>query len=257
MNEINDKIVSVDRAFQIINLLSVSQKSMGISSIVAALKLPKVTAFRILTSLVENDVLIKHEDDTYSLGVALVAFGECAKSSFNAKSLAEPYIKELCTELGETVSLSIYYNHSSLDVFSVDGEASFITMKFSPIADLYVCASGKLFLSHMNDEDIKKYFEISRPKRTENTINTYDAFIKEKSRILENGISYETEEFEYGYYSAAVPVYGAENSLICSVQMSAPLSRIKRTKQSFIDDSLKSTADKISTLYKKALISHF
>lgn len=257
MNNSNDKIISVDRAFQIMNLLATSYRPLGITSIVSALDFPKVTTFRILNALVENEAIIKHEDDTYSLGVTLVALGECARSSFNAKTLAEPYIKELCSDIGETVSLAIKYNNLCLDVFSVDGEASFITIKFSPTADLYLCASGKIFLAHMSDKDLRDYFDIDRPQKTENTITTYEKFCEEKTSILRSGIAYEIEEFEYGYYSSAVPVYGVNDNVICAIQMSTPLSRIKQKNQSFIDERLKSTATKISSLYKKALISQF
>ena len=166
------------------------------------------------------------------------------------KTLAEPILNELSIVTNETVNLGILSEDFVVTVFSVEGESSALVSKLIPLSPLNCSSMGKIFLSTMEEEAVKAYFEKHSNKRTFNTITKYEDYLIEKEKILKSNISYDIEEYEYGLGCVAAPLYNVENKVIAAISVSGPISRLKIKGIQDIVDALKRASSDISERLK-------
>jgi len=220
------------------------------------LNLPKATLHRILQTLETYDLIEKvSPSDTYRLGLKFIYYSEAVKSRLSLPAVAEPYLKELAASIGESSSLTVFYQNRCLTLVTCSGEESALTSNLLPFPALNCSASGKLFLSTWDDEALKAYFESGElAKPTHKTITTFDDFKKEQKKILEKGISYDNEENEYGLYCMSVPLYNHTGQINANIGITAPKSRLFMKDIRRIESQVRQAADKISKILKKAKI---
>jgi IclR family transcriptional regulator, KDG regulon repressor len=249
----SNNITMVDRAVSIIHEIFSSSEPIGVSDIAHNLDLPKATVFRILNTLHQRNVIEKDEEsDKYKLGLLFIEYGEKVKSKLNLKAISQPLMKKLSQEVGETINLGIYHEGRVLNIHSEEGESSALVSKLIPVSPLHCSSMGKIFLSQMEDSDIKGYFESNKAvKRTINTILQYEDFIKERQQFIERQLSFDREEYEYGLSCIACPIKDKDNKTIAALSVSGPTSRLKYKGFDSITDSLKSVCDEISQQVKK------
>lgn len=68
-------ILSVAKAMQLLQLLSVSGRPLTLKEIAEQAELPKSTAFGLLTTMREYDVISQGTDGKYGLGLRLFEYG--------------------------------------------------------------------------------------------------------------------------------------------------------------------------------------
>ncbi len=202
----SDQINSIKRAFSVLETLCQNNEPMGLSALAAAHELPKVTMFRILTSLLECDAVRKDEDGKYSLGMIYIRYGERMLRDVSLNFIAEPILRDLRDNTHEAVNLGVPYQDMVINSLTLPGDSFIITSRALPLSPLHCSAMGKIFLSHREDAEIARYFRAELPQRTVHTITTASDFIKEKADILANQISFDREEYEYGLFCVGAPV---------------------------------------------------
>lgn len=220
-------INSIIRAFNVIDELFRSSEPMGVSELAAILELPKVTTFRILSTLVKCGAIEKNKDGRYHLGLMFIRYGEKVRSDTTLNSLALPILEGLRDATQESVNLGIFCEEYLVTLISLAGESFIITSRALPLAPLHCSAMGKLFLSYMDTAEAEAYFAIERPKRTINTITTFAEFTAEKQRILSSSVSHDREEYEYGLYCIGAPIFDCTSNLIAAISISGPTSRMQ------------------------------
>lgn len=250
MTEKNEKspiIGNIVDAFDILDLLS-QQETLGISSIATALNLPKTRVFRIVKSL-EHVHAIKQADDTrYSLDMHMLKYARGAHNSGNIIDVAEPFIKEAVEKTGESINLGMAHNDDLVIIRRVHGEYYQLQTQLRPIGELYCSGMGKIFLAYRDEISLRSYYE-NLPSRTVHTINTYDKFLKEQQSILENNISVDHEEFEYGLSCYAVPIFNKEGIPEYALSISGPSTRLEYKNVNHLLKILKKCAEKIQSAY--------
>ena len=79
---------------------------------------------------------------------------------------------------------------------------------------LHASASGKLYLSTINDEDSIQIFKnIKTPKTAKNTITDIDKFKKELNKINKQGFAFDDEEWFNGMVGISLPITNSKNEL--------------------------------------------
>lgn len=244
-----DTSSAVIHAADILDALCESTTPLGISTLAKELDIPKVTTFRILNSLVAAGLLSKDADDLYSLGPKFIVYGNRVHASLSLKNISEPILNELADAVSENVNLGISYKHYVLTLFNVSAASYILVASLLPLAGLNCSSMGKVILSHMEDSDVKEYFSQGLERLTPNTIIDFDTFQLAKEKFLKTGIMYDDEEFEYGLYCFAAPIYDANGHLIAAVSISGPKSRIL-SKQEAIEARLLDTTCQITQILK-------
>ncbi len=249
-----DSIVMVERALQIIKLLSVREESCGVSEIADSLGLPKANVFRILNTMSKSGFAIKNPDtEKYDLSIAFIEIGEKLKCRLDLERISAQTMEELSRRVGETVNLGILFEDEVLTIHTVQGESSILVSKLKATSPLYCSSTGKLFLSEMEEKDVRTYFQSARLlKRTINTITDFDGYLAEKEQILRDGIAYDREEYEYGLTCMSSPVYGKQGKIAATMGISGPTSRLQYKDFDILAKAIKEAAEKLSDLVGRA-----
>src|SRR5690606_12200973 len=101
-------IPSLDRALDVLELLAIQHREMGLAEIQRATDIPKSSLFRILATLQRRGCL-KFDADTkrFGLGMKLWEFGDAFLHDLDLYSVAVPVMKRLAEDTGESVFLGV------------------------------------------------------------------------------------------------------------------------------------------------------
>lgn len=246
MDNINTMI---DRAGEILNYLYNSNEPVGVSKISTDLNLPKATAFRILVTLEKWKIIEKqYNTDDYKLGKLLIKYGAKVSSTLSLVELAKPVIDTLSNRVGESANLNIEYDEYCLNIYKSSCDNFILVSKLVPISPLNCSASGKILLSAKSIENLKKYFNSKDcRKRTMYSIIDYDNFEKEVESIRKSGLAYDNEEYEYGLFCVAAPIYHKEK-IVATISISGPKTRLEYKGLEIIGKELKLSCEMVTNL---------
>ena len=137
---------TVEKALDVLFHLHDAGAALGLSEIGRALDLPKSSCHRLLSSLVDREIVDRDENGRYRPGLALLALGIGAQRGEPVISAARPVLETEAVRLGETVFL-VGLRHDRLRVLDkVEGPGF---LRAAPgVGDVIpkdVTAAGKLY----------------------------------------------------------------------------------------------------------------
>lgn len=230
------KVQSIDRAFEILELLCQSKNGLSIADISKKTKLHKSTVHRLLVSMAHRNY-VKQDSRTsvYYAGTRISEMGNLVMEHIDIVHLAKPAMEKLCDVVEETVHLVMREGNEIVYIQKVENEKNAMRM-FSRLGmrrPMYCTAVGKVLLSVCGEDERKKIWKESEIiPFTRNTILKYDDLQKALKKIREEGYSKDDEENEIGVRCIAVAIpNGFEEKYALSV--SAPVTRMtdERIKQ--------------------------
>lgn len=253
----SEKIVSVDRALDILLILYNNGKEMGVSEIGRDLELHKSTVHRTLATLEDKGFVHQNkENGKYWLEIKLYAMGLLVGEKLSLADLLKPYTKKLFDEFKEVINVSI------LDTDSSDGYKSIVILKevdnqktlsvnpnVGSSSDVHVSSVGKSLLAFTEDLDIEKLKGVK--KYTENTLTDVDEILEELEKVRKDGYSIDNEEQEIGLTCIGAPILGKDGNAIAAISMSGPSSRMRQNDFDLKIQRLKETAAEINRITKQ------
>lgn len=108
------------------------------------------------------------ERKEYTLGTALMRYGETARKSFIILNFAEPELVELNEKIGETIHLGVYDRNHIVYVKKLNGKGKIIlSSKVGYTLPLYCSAMGKAYLAEQNERSgylarAKRFYRIKK-----------------------------------------------------------------------------------------------
>ena len=118
---------SVQRALSILDCFSDRTPYLGVSEISEKLGIHKSTIHALLITLEDAGYVAKDlKNEKYFLTYKLFRLGSVVSDNISVKSVAKPFMKELCEETGQSAALNLKYNDKRLVlyVYNVDDPAS-------------------------------------------------------------------------------------------------------------------------------------
>ena len=253
----SEKIVSVDRALDILILLYNNGKEMGVSEIGKYLELSKSTVHRTLATLEDKGFVHQNkENEKYWLGIKLYGMGLLVGERLSLADLFKPYAKQLFDEFKEVINVSI------LDTDSSNGYKSVVilkevdnrkTLSINPniglSSDVHVSSVGKSLIAFTKGLDIEKLKNLK--KYTENTITDVDDILEELEKIRQQGYARDNEEQEVGLTCIGAPILGKDGNAIAAISISGPTARMKQNDFELKIQRLKETIAEINRVTKQ------
>ena len=95
------RLQSVEKSINILNLFYDAEE-LGAAEVAAKMGMTRGTAFRFLTTLEMNGLLIRTSKARYRLGLQLYSLGQLAYARFSLPDLSHPYLARLMEATGET-----------------------------------------------------------------------------------------------------------------------------------------------------------
>jgi DNA-binding IclR family transcriptional regulator len=214
-------VQSIDRVFDIIELLSREQNGLQLTEIGRRLDLHKSTVYRLLSVLRKRGYIEKGDNNRYRIGVQFIELSSMYLNNIELKTEAEPYLRKLSQETRQTVFLAMIQDR---EVVYLDKFEQFNSIrKYSIIGrrrPLYCTSLGKAMLMDMSDGDLGKLFEgIHIQKHTIKTKADLPSLLEDLRKSRARGWSFDDEEYELGENCVGAPLHDYRGAVIAAISV--------------------------------------
>ena len=193
---------TTQRTIEILDLIASSQDGLTLNEIAKALNMPKTSAFDILETLVQLNMLYIKEQrlKTYAIG------NMYSKTSLLLNS-AGPIMKRLSQEIGTTTLLAKENNGSLLYTLQHEPAKKIIaTPEVGEVAYLHSTSIGKAILA-FSKHQLELIDKLDLYPMTKRTITSKKALTQELLIIKERGYAIGNRENEEYTYAIAAPIF--------------------------------------------------
>lgn len=239
------RIQVLDRALQVLDMMAATPGPTGPSELSRSLKFHKSTIHRVLKVLEDHHLVRRNSRGQYDLGFRLFDLGSRSIARFPLTQRAEPFLKRLMEDAGETAQLCVLQNTRMISV--ANAEAPWISRCVGHRNELHATAAGKVFLAFLpqaaQDDLIG---QLTFTKYTPNTISSASALKAELVSIRRQGYSLNDQEGEEGIRGVAAPVVDGKGRIIASISIVGPTFRITTGRIPELVRAVRATANQLT-----------
>ncbi len=218
------RIPVIDRMMEVLTQLERRESGATIRDLVAALKLPRTTVYRILNTLQLHDMVRRDEAGAYQLGSRLLALAShvaTGASTVDLVAIAQPFLDRLADEIGEGTKLSVVDKDMTLVLAAASARREYaLSVTPGQRLPLHAGAAGKLLLAHLPEPMMTEI--LSRPlvAYTPRTLTDPRRLRAELTRIKRLGYAQDKGEGLPSVLAYAAPVFDTRGVLVAAI--SAP-----------------------------------
>lgn len=246
-------VQSLNRTFQIIELLSLYPHGLPLVEICSQTGLAKGTASRLLAALIQNSYAFQDPTSKkYGLTMRLFEIGSRVVGGTNILSISKPYLEDLSRACNGTVHLVSRVNDNVVYLYKEETTSSIVRMASCVGLQnpMYCVGVGKAILAFLPDEEIQSIWHRCQPVRfTQNTITTYERLRSEIEEIRRLGYAIDNEEHELDVKCVAVPIYDINHVPIAAISISEHSKKMTDERIQEYIPLLLNTAKKIGNYY--------
>lgn len=225
MSRVQSGVQSIARAFAVLGALEDGPR--GVTEVAARLGLPKSTAARMLTTLVQEGAVEQLESDArYRLGRRIATLGQAVEPTRDLIAIARPHLVELAAAVGETAGLSVPDGDvvHFIDQVASDHEVQVRDWTGTRVP-MHAVPSGQVFLASMTDVEIEAF--LARPLAwfTPQTLDDPVRLRERVARVRVDGCAWVREEFADGLTSVAVAIEDRGGAAVAALHVHGPSYR--------------------------------
>lgn len=244
-------VQTIERVDQLLGILGEAHRGLRLGELAEAVRLPKGTVHRLLSSLVYfNYVQQDPASRRYGLGFRLVTLGNSLLGHIDVRSLAQPSLLELARRTKETVHLVVLDSDQALyiDKILLSSEGLHMSSRLGYRAPLHCTAVGKVILAHLSDGEVDRIIaDKGLPRRTAHTLVDGGTLKAHLHRVKDEGYAQDNEEDSEGVRCVAAPVFDMYGEVIAAISVSAPAVRVTpQVAKEHLKSLVMETAGKIS-----------
>lgn len=240
----NGGVQSVERAFELLDIMAAAGGSIGISELAEATELPMPTVHRLVGTLVTLGYVRRLPSRRYALGTKLIGLGESATKLIGG--WAKPYLSELVRITHETSNMAFLEDDMAVYVAQVPSEHAM--RMFNEVGQRvypHCTGVGKALLAQLDDDAVRAVVaRTGMAPKTANTITTIEALFDDLELIRKRGYSIDEGEQEAGVRCFAVPVIGAPT--LTALSIAGPAVRVTLESAERYVPLLVSAAERLS-----------
>lgn len=243
------KIQSIDRAFDIIELLSLTPLGLNLSDMTQALSLPISTVYRITADLVEKGYIDKNNDlNIYKIGLKFIDLSSLHLKNLELKTEAHPILNDLAHRVGFTIFMATMVDHEVCYIDRINlKEARKGYSIIGQRRSLFTTSLGKALILDCDEKEVKSLIEEKGiTAYTPYSITDPDAFWEELTICRERGWSSDNQEDRLDYQCVGVPVYDSRNNIVAAISCAWDKSHFSKVEIPDIASTVKSSAESIS-----------
>jgi len=226
-------IAALERGLDVLEVFSRESPSLSMTEIAERAGLSKSTAFRVAFTLEELGYLNRDpETKRYRPGLKVLRLGFSALNSLEMGQIAQPFLKALSAQSGNTTNMTIrdekdivyVARNKTQEILSLD-------LHLGSRLPVYCTSQGKAQLVDLSRQEVEELLGPGPyPKLGPNTITTLDGLMNELDRIQRQGYAINDQELAAGIRSVAAPIRGSERNVIAAINISVPSARASRQK---------------------------
>jgi DNA-binding IclR family transcriptional regulator len=224
------KLGATARSFAILEHVASSRTPVEVLDIIASVKLPKATAYRLVDWFVTQGYLAREPGRRRLIvgpKLANLAFG--ALSSSMRHDTPHFVLQRLVHTLNETCNIGTLLNGEVVYLDRVEAEHWPLRLHYTSGSrvPLHCSAIGKLFLALAASPRRKRLLQSLELRRyTDSTITDCDRLDAELRQIRKEQVSFDRQEYLIGVVCMAVPVTGANGEMLAALAIQAPEARM-------------------------------
>jgi IclR family transcriptional regulator, acetate operon repressor len=237
-------VQSIERAFDLLEMLADAGGALGLSELAAASGLPLPTVHRLMRTLVNRGYVRQEASRRYALGSRLIRLGET--SSRMLGTWLRPFLAQLVRLTGETANLAMLDGDEVVYIAQVPSPHQ-MRMFTEPGRRVrtHCTAVGKALLAQLPPAEARAMLERDgMPRFTPATITDPDLLLAHLEVIRKQGHAIDEGEQEVGVRCFAVAVPDAPAAL--AISTSGPQTRMTDDAAERIVPALKRIASEIS-----------
>jgi len=244
------RIKSLERADRIVEQLR-STNGATLTEIANGIGVTPSTAHTYLATLAEMGYIVK-TGDQYRLGPEFLTLGEYVRHDSRLYAASKQEVEQLAERTGEAVHLVIEHRGRGIALYEQFGPDAIGTqfhqkLRQQPHQHLHCTASGKAILASLPEDRTNEILdEHGLQDRTPNTITDRATLFEEFETIREQGYAVNDGEELPGIAAIGVPVRDRDQTVLGSIAVSVPKSRMNQdTFSEDVIQLLKRTANSI------------
>lgn len=249
LDKVGHRLKTVSNAIAVLRRLGAGEDALSLREIAKRTGLPKVTVFRLLSTL-ESEGLVAQEprDGTYRLAVGLLALAGPLINYRGFGTIAFPLLKELRDTVQETVALNVAQDlhHVVVQVLPSPLPVRFV-LDVGAAAALYLGAVGRAILAHKPEEVWERVIaETGLEPVTEKSITDPAALRRNLRQVRSVGYAVSFGERVRNAASIAAPVFDFGGDCVAAVSILVPEARGSDRYLAGLAAALTATTSKVS-----------
>ncbi len=243
------RVKSASRVVQILEFLASGKYGRQHKDIAEELNIPKGSLTKLLANLVGSGYLAYDAvGKTYKLGSRVLTLATSYLSSLDIVQAAQPIVRNLVEQTGESASLVVLEGNSALVVHRQYGHQPMsFRLGIGARLPLYATASGKVLLAFLSKEEIEGYLSsVELRPLTQATITDPRVLLNELDSIRSEGVGYCRQERFEGLAAVAAPVFRLDGRVAASITVMYLNIRTHAIDFRALEDKLRQASDELS-----------
>ena len=241
-------VQSVDRTFDILEILARNQAGMNLTDIGQEIGLHKSTVHRLLGTLKERGYVEQGAfPGVYKLGLKFVHLAGSYLNGIELKTESETFLRDLSNLLSQTVFLAVLQGDQVVYIDKCEQANSL--RRYAIIgrrAPLYCTSLGKALLLDKSEAEIRSILgDTPFKRRTGRTVRDVDEFLEDLRGAAERGWTRDDQENEKGVQCMAAPIRDYRGGIIAAISTAWNIEFNRRDFEK-LAPLVKGTADSIS-----------
>lgn len=241
---------STARTIDILELFSKKNKPLTLTEISKILGIPKTSAFDIIYTLLDKNILEydNKQFKTFQIGLRLFEVALLALGKTDLHRVSRPYLDQLLEKTGETVYLAVENNGEVVYLEKAEGTSAVrFAAELGTRRPIYCTGLGKAILAAHTDTKVREIIKRNRlTPFTENTITTYNELLEELEAIRERGYAIDNQECVKDIFCVAAPICGISDKPIAAISIATDASSMDAGKLEKLSVLISESALKIS-----------
>lgn len=219
---------TLGKAMDVLNAVADADHALRFTDLLRLIPQPRGTLHRQISNLIEEGLLSHRNDGAYELGPQLLRLASRAWSGNQFRVIAEPHLRALHEQTGETVHLGLLAGNEVIYLDKVESKSSVrMHSQVGKASPLYCTGIGKAALSTLPSHTAMPIIN-SQPfyQHTATTLASAEKLCAELESIRVDGIAYDREEHELGIHCVAAAIAPRDGSLAAGLSVTAPVYRV-------------------------------
>jgi IclR family pca regulon transcriptional regulator len=219
-------VQSLERGLAVIRAFDARHPALTLSEVAAKTGLSRAAARRFLLTLVELGY-VGTDGREFTLRPRVLELGHAYLSSLSLPEIAEPHLKQLAGQVGESTSVAV------LDGQDIVYVGRFATYRIMSAAigvgtrfPAFATSMGRAILGSLPVAEREAFLAtVELPRLTPHTVADVDALRAQLELVPAQGYALVDQELEEGLRSIAAPLRDATGAVAAAVNVSAPVRR--------------------------------
>lgn len=213
------------RTVDILKLVSKSPDGITLDEICRRLKLPKTSAYDIVTTLVRTGMITvsREQRQRYHIGLTAYRIGINYTNNLDFIQVVDPVLKAFSREVGKTVFFGVLSGAEIIYIRKFEPENPIITTATVGTKNPVYCTSlGKAILAFESPQVCQSVLEdVTFKKFTQRTIESREELIQELGRVRQRGYALDARELEEHMECVGAPVFDEDGAVLGAISLSS------------------------------------